>query len=133
MLTDKIYIDKYDWTIYVFFHITKYNVEEILDKLKYLDCHGEILEDAKEHIKSGKLNTGLTYTNDNKRCSVVVISKASKPAEFVNSISHETYHVVSHIIENEHIDYLSEEAAYLYGNLAQELYNKVKPLICKCS
>lgn len=132
MLSEKIVLDKYDWTIYAYYHITKYNIEEITDKLVSVGCKGEILKDAKEHMSASKLNTGLTYTNGNKRCSIVVVSKASEPAQFINSISHETFHVVSHIIKSENIDFLSEEAAYLYGDLAQRLYDKVKPLICKC-
>lgn len=133
MLKDKIIIDKYGWEIYVYYNITCYHIEEILDKLKCLDCGKEILKDAEEHMRSAKLNTGLTYTNDKKQCSLVVISKATEPAQFINSISHETFHVVSHICDSKNIDFLSEDAAYLYGDLAQKLYNKVKPLICKCN
>lgn len=71
--------------------------------------------DAYNSMSNNKLNTGFTYSNSNIRCSIIVISNTSTPAQFMNSYDHERYHLITHILEKFNINPYSEEAAYLTG------------------
>lgn len=57
---------------------------------------------------------------------------ASTPAQFMNSLFHEQYHLISHIVEEYNINPFSEEAAYLAGFVGQRMYPKAKHFLCKC-
>ena len=70
------------------------------------------------------INNELSYTFD--------FSTTSEPAQFMNSLFHEHYHLISHIEERFNINPFSEEAAYLAGFVAQRMYPKAKRFLCKC-
>lgn len=67
-----------------------------------------------------------------KRCSIIIVSNTSSPAQFMNSYDHERYHLVTHILEEFNIDPYSEETAYLTGNIGQLMFPKAKRFLCKC-
>lgn len=50
----------------------------------------------------------------------------------MNSLFHEQYHLISHIVEEYNINPFSEEAAYLAGFVGQRMYPKAKHFLCKC-
>lgn len=132
MLVQRFIIPRYGWDVTVYYHMTCYYTNEILAKLKTLGCNSSTLHDAYLNMKSCKLNTGLTYSNLNDRQSVIVISKTSEPAEFLNSLFHEVHHLVSHIVEADELDVSSEEPAYLSGYIGQLIYPKARQFLCKC-
>ena len=86
---------------------------------------------------AGMLINNLLYFND-VYClsyildSLIVISSTSTPAQFMNSLFHEQYHLISHIVEEYNINPFSEEAAYLAGFVSQRMYPKAKHFLCKC-
>lgn len=131
MLKQYFTIPKYNWEVYVYYYVTCYYLNEILFKLRTLGCSEKLLEDAYINMASCKLNTGITYSNNNNT-SLIVISKTSTPSQFMNSLFHEQYHLVSHIIEKFNIDYSSEEAAYLAGFIAYTMFPKSKTFLCNC-
>ena len=132
MLNYQFNIEEYDWDVDVYYYITHYEVNEIIDKLKHLGCKYDKLASANHYLIKNKLNTGLIYSNYKKRKSIIVISKTSTPSEFLNSVFHEVYHLISHIVDCDNIDYLSEKPAYLAGNIIQAMYLKSKDFLCEC-
>ena len=76
--------------------------------------------------------TEVTYSNNTQKHSLIVISSTSTPAQFMNSLFHEQYHLISHIVEEYNINPFSEEAAYLAGFVGQRMYPKAKHFLCKC-
>lgn len=130
MITQKIYIEKYDWTVWAYYAVDCYYVDDIVKQLVSLGCSGDFLQKAIDNMTSCTLNQGLTYTNLNTQESVIVISLTSSAAQFVNSLTHELFHLVSHISEKHHIECNTEEAAYLMGDTAELIYNKVQSLLC---
>ena len=132
MLKQHFIIPKYDWKVDVYYYVTCYYLNEILTKLRSMGCNDDMLEDAYRNMSSCKLNTGLTYSNSKNRYSLIVISTTSEPAQFMNSLFHEHYHLISHIEERFSINPFSEEAAYLAGFVAQRMYPKAKRFLCKC-
>jgi len=77
----------------------------------------------------GKRNTGFTYTDFEKRKSIVGISLASSEEQFFNTLVHEIKHVQSHICKYYNVKEDSEDAAYLVGYIGQKLYKSFKRLI----
>lgn len=132
MLKDKFIIPKYNWKVYIYYHIDCYYIDEIIERLRSIGCSNNYITDAYNSMISCELNTGFIYSNSSKRCSVIIISNTSSPAQFMNSYDHEHYHLVTHILEEFNIDPYSEEAAYLTGDIGQLMFPKAKRFLCKC-
>ncbi len=77
-------------------------------------------------------DTGLTYTNYDERCTIMVISRTTSPEEFWNTLDHERGHAVEHIASALGLDNDGEEKQYLAGELAREMAPMAKHFICGC-
>lgn len=98
MIKQEIYLEKYDWNVIVCHIANQEDVDEAMDLLSSIDCKGQPLLDAYDHISTDSSNKGLTYTNVSKKTSVVLICKSTSEGEYINSLTHEMFHVVAHII-----------------------------------
>ena len=81
------------------------------------------------NVYLGKKNTGFTYTDFNKRKSVVGISRTTSQEQFFNTLTHEVKHVQSHICRYYHVKEDSEDAAYLTGYIIQKMHRCFKNMI----
>ena len=77
----------------------------------------------------GQKNTGFTYTDFNKRKSIVGISDTTSQEQFFNTLTHEVKHLQSHICNYYNVDEDSEEAAYLTGYIVQQMHKVFKNMI----
>lgn len=112
-------MNKYDWSITIYYTVDSIQKEEILHKLKEYNCTEDILDSIKNNLNNAYEDTGFTYSNYEKQCSVLVIHKASSIGEFINTFEHEKNHLEMHICEALDINPYSEEAAHMSGDLAQ--------------
>lgn len=122
MVRQFLYLDEWDWEIIVYYDAGIYNAEEILWNLRRLGCSNDSLERAEGNLGGPMLDTGLTYTNNLVRSSVIVISESSCPEEFWSTLDHEKGHVSKHIAEALGIDCNGEEIQYLSGEIARKMY-----------
>lgn len=90
MIEQEIYLEKYDWNVIVCHVVNQEDVDEAMDLLSSIDCKGQPLLDAYDHISTNTPNKGLTYTNVSKNTSVVLICKSTSEGEYINSLTHET-------------------------------------------
>ncbi len=132
MIKQKLHIDKYDWDIDIYYAVSCYYAEEIVNKMYELGCTEDDAARAWENMECGKLDNGITYSNVSEGRSVVVISLASSADEFMNSYSHELRHLTNHICDAHGIDLRSEESCYLTGGIAKLMYKSAKSLMCEC-
>lgn len=133
MIRQEIYIPKYDWTVLVFYAVKCYYLYDIMKELQRIGCSDENMRRAYENISACRLDTGLTYSNPEKKASVVVIGLASSAEEYENSIVHEREHLVQQIAEAYDLDPLGEEVCYLSGELARDMHPVSSVLTCgKC-
>jgi hypothetical protein len=133
MIRQKITLPDYDnWTIYAYYATTRYAVDEIMERLWEIGMDANNARQAFENLSMGNLNTGLCYSNYSMSKSVLVIALTSSPAEFINSWHHELEHLESHIGKVFNLDPTGEDIAYLSGELAMEMYPRIKHLICDC-
>lgn len=84
------------------------------------------------NLKSGKLDTGLTYSNALRRESVVVISRTSSALEFLQSLTHELGHLSCHIAECYGIGLGGEEVRYINDGLIALSWGVSRGIICGC-
>ena len=83
-------------------------------------------------MESCQINTGLTYSNNDLRETIMVIGMWSSPDEFVNSFSHELRHFTDHIAREFGLESGGEEVAYLTGSIHKELYPVNRMFLCDC-
>lgn len=117
-------MDKFDWGITIYYTVDDTQKSEILKKLEDMKCTKETLESISRNLEKAKEDTGFTYSNYEKQCSIIVIHKASSIGEFINTFEHEKNHLEMHICEALDINPYSEEAALLSGDLAQMILEK---------
>lgn len=133
MIHQQIVLEKYDnWVIDVYYGVTHFNVNEIMAKLHRIGCDGRSAKQAYENLSSGDLNTGLTYSNYDRKHSVMVVGVANNPEQFINSLTHEQTHVMVHIAKTYHLDMYGEEVCYLIGKIAQSTFVVAKHFMCEC-
>lgn len=132
MIFRELYIPKYDWFVQVFYHVTCFWTDEILDCLRNIGCPPDKMEEAYQNLTACKLNTGLTYSNYHFRESVMVVGKTSSSSEFSNSLMHECRHLEDHIAKVFKMPSGGEEVAYLAGYIGQKLSKDMQMFICTC-
>lgn len=103
----------------MFYGLKEEDTDEVCNSLVQIGCTEKAVESAREHCLRGMPNTGLTYSNLAGRKSVVAVSRTTSEYEFVNTVTHEIFHVVTHICESLDIDLKDEEPCYMMGWLCQ--------------
>ena len=131
MIRQEFYIEEYDWHVRIYYAVTTYWASRILSDMERIGCRGKGLVKAWRNLRSGDLNTGLTYSNFQTGETVMVISLTSSPEEFLNSWEHEKKHLARHIEQAYGIDPFGEEAAYMEGTIAQKMFPVAKRFICE--
>ena len=130
MIHDTIHLTDYEWTIDAYFAVTHYDVDDIMMSLWSIGCDAENANRAFSNLSSGRLDSGLTYSNRLMHHSVLVVGKASDASQFVNSFVHEVDHLGRHISKMFGIDQDSEDVSYLCGDIAQALFKSSHRLFC---
>lgn len=132
MIRQKIYLPKYDWTVYCYYAVSTYYVDEIMERLWEIGVDASNAKLAYHNLSAGDLDTGLCYSNYKLHKSVMVVSNASSPAELLNSLTHELYHLTGHIGKAFNLSSTGEPSAYLSGELSREIYPRICHLLCNC-
>jgi hypothetical protein len=127
MLFREIHIRR--WNVMFFFSFDTFDEERILDALVWADAPGSIISKVSENIRAEHLNEGFCYSNPLERKSVLGIGKTTNGPEYMDTTVHEIVHVAQHIAQTDGIDPLSEDFAYLCGDLSET----VSDIICKLS
>lgn len=81
------------------------------------------------NVDLGQKNSGFTYTNFDKKQSIVGIGKATNKAQFLNTITHEAKHIQSHICKYYNVKEDGEDAAYLIGYIVQQMFHTFRNII----
>lgn len=123
MIVRDFYLKNYDnWHITFFIATNQYDADEILDRLEYIGCKPKFIRKAYRNLTSGRLNSGLTYTNPKLRESIIVISEVSDLGEFLDSFFHELDHFEKHVTQALGFSPYSEYASYLIGQTVKNLF-----------
>lgn len=132
MIRKTLYIRKYDWVLHCYFAVDCYYAHEIIAEMKHIGASPRILNSAFASMMKGKLNGGITYSNYDRRESVLVTELTSSASEFFNTFIHETGHLATHIALADGIDLEGEEVRYIHGDVSCALFPTCKGLLCDC-
>lgn len=126
MIHYEVYFDKYRWSVEVFIILSRPDIAEIMSAVKRAGGSKDVIESAHANLMED-FDSGFTYSSPKYRKSIMVVNRSSSMEQFINTYNHEKNHVEMHICEELSIDPYSEEAAYLSGNMAQQLF---LPAVC---
>lgn len=124
MIKQYIGLGDKDWGVLVYYNVDEDGIDDVLYALSELDCPESDINKAEDLLLS-KYNTGLTFSNDKYKMSVVCIGKADCKEQFLNTIVHEAKHVQSHICTYYGVEEDGETAAYLIGHIVQRMYRYI--------
>ena len=130
MIKQFIYLPAYKWKLFVFYWAERKDADEILQALQRFGAQEETLATAETNLRGRSINTGLTYTNESSRATIIVISACSSPEEFWNTLDHEKGHAAQHIGRALDLDYTSESQQYLAGAIGGKMYSVAKRFLC---
>lgn len=130
MFRQLIHVHRYHWDVVVFYESGGEDAPYILRTLEEAGAGSADIARAARNLQSGMPDTGLTYSNEWGRVSVVVLSHASSRAEFANTWFHEVFHCAKHIARFNGLDCDGEPVAYVGGELAREMQPVAARLMC---
>lgn len=123
MIAGKFYLENYaNWQVSYFMVTGRDDAHIIVDRLYRIGCSEKFMSRAKKLLYSGRLNTGLAYSNKHKKQSVIVVSKTTNVWEFFNSFAHEIDHIEKHIAKTLGFSPYSESASYLVGEIVRNMF-----------
>ena len=128
MITRKVRI--HNWTILFLFSFDKYDVESIYDALLWAEAPDSIISQVSENVCAGRLNEGFCFSQSSARRSVAAVGMASNGPEVLNTTVHEIAHVAQHICGADGIDPMSEDVAYIIGDITIQISDIVCQLSC---
>lgn len=132
MIVQVINIPEYRWKVRVYYSVTCYWTDRIMEDFRRLGMSEEDQKKAYANMASCELDNGITYSSPDLRRTTMVIAKASSARELFNSFVHELKHFEEQFGEACQIDQKSEEAAYLRGDVAGEMFDCMAPMLCEC-
>jgi hypothetical protein len=107
------------WVSLFFFEEKKGESYNVLRMIRGLNANKNTLSRARSLIDSDRLNVGFTYTNPTCKMSIVFIGETSSPQQLNNTLSHEIYHLVSNIANEDSLN--EEETAIMSGDILMNL------------
>lgn len=129
MIYRELYIGR--WHVCFIFAPNGYDDNAILDILYDLDASDYILVKAGKKLREARPNEGFTFANQAMKEALVVIGPTTSGAEFVNTLSHEIYHLSIAISKRLGIDLEGEEPAYIGGNAMGDFIELVCQFGCE--
>lgn len=121
------------WVVDFLFVKERYDEEGIYACLYEIDAPYSVILRVGEIMESGKLNCGFTFSNPEMRRAVCVVGPTSSGKEFVNTLSHEIYHLSAAIANSLGKDLDGEFPAYLTGDTIEKLIEVICDFGCsKC-
>ena len=130
MIVQDIYLEKYDWSIRVYYAVNEYFISNILIDLLEMDCNEESFFKIKRLMESEANNIGFTYTNTEMRASLMLIGITDSSEEFQDTFDHEKGHLVMHISSALGIYPYSEDYQYLAGEVGKRMFKIAKKFLC---
>lgn len=131
ILAQEFTLSKWNWRVRVFYVVDLIPIDFIVEELYGINCTEKDVNSAIDVLDSGEDNRGITFSNDTKRESIIVIGETTCPAQFSNSFDHEKLHLAMHIARVDNIDPFGEELAYLAGEIGLQTFPIAKRFLCE--
>ena len=100
------------------------DLDAIADWLDALGCDEADVRKATRNVMG--TNQGFTFSNPDKRMSLMCISRATSEAQWANTLVHEIDHLQHAILEYYVVAHGTEDAAYLQGYIMQKMVKAIR-------
>ena len=131
MIVQELSLGKYSWNVKVYYAISFYSTEEIIEDLLDLGCEEEDIALTLESMDEDAFDFASTHTNLLQRRTVIILGKSSSAKEFANTLAHEVGHLAAHISIADNIDPFGEEIQYLAGKITEEMFDVSERFLCE--
>lgn len=133
MIEQGFSIGNRNWWVMVYYDVrTPEDLRKVEGALMASGCPINMLKPAIENLQGW--NRGYTFSDLDKRTSVIVIGKAESASQMFDSIVHEMKHLAEHIGEYYGIDPREEQSAYLQGDVGRKMWPAAAMVLCpKCN
>lgn len=115
------------WDFIFLINTYGYDIEGVLACLWDAYAPEEVMEQAEELMRTCDYNCGFTYSNDDRRKSVIMIGPTESEPEFVDTLIHEIHHVAVAVADSIGSALGGETPAYISGDIARALSD----IICR--
>lgn len=115
------------WDFIFLINTYGYDIEGVLACLWDAYAPEEVMEQAEELMRTCDYNCGFTYSNDDRRKSVIMIGPTESEPEFVDTLIHEIHHVAVAVADSIGAALGGETPAYISGDVARALSD----IICR--
>lgn len=112
------------WKVIVYYNIDYNLFDYIADDIYKLGVSNKSLYRVYKMMKSGRAKA-VTISSPLKKCSIVGFNSTNSNYDLVNSIVHESVHVMEAMLDYYDIDISGEAPAYTIGYLVQIM---IRPL-----
>lgn len=128
MSTQDIYLERYDWSVRVYYGVEEGNVLEILEFLDYNGYTHSLISSLQQSLLIPS-TLGMTVANMRDRLAVVIIME-QEPREFFNTLVHELNHVTDYVAEYWGIPTNGELVSYMIGDMSMMLFPIAGKYLC---
>lgn len=128
MIKQHIIVGNNKWNVLIYYDVGHRDGDKVLDMLLDLGCPYDDAVYA-TNVVTTQLNTGLTFSNMDTQISFVCVSDTTSMSQLASTVVHEMKHVQSHICSYYNVDESGEQAAYLIGFLARQVYKLLSRFI----
>ena len=129
MISQGFHIGDRDWYVMCQYDVhTEKELGEVYKTLLASGCPDYKAQEA--CMVLSQKNTGFTFTNFKEHLTVVFVGESTDAGQAYDTVQHELRHVTDHICEYYDVDPTSEEASYLQGEIARNMFTATSMLFC---
>lgn len=129
MIQQGFHIGDNDWYLMCYYDIkSKHDLSEVKIALLASECDEDCANEAVSVLSN--VNTGYTFTNLKEHLTLILVSHTTSAEQMYDSIQHELKHAVEHISEYYDVCPRGEEAAYLQGEIARNMFAAAAFVVC---
>lgn len=130
MIVQDFTLDEYGWYVKVYYAMTFYPIDDIVNDLYSVGCDDETVEETVEELMKFNKNDGFIHSNIFAHRSLIIIGPTSSAEQFMDTWDHEKGHLAMHICISEDIDPTSEEYQYLTGEIGRQMFKVAQLFLC---
>ena len=131
MIKQNVYLSDYNWNIKVYYAVSSYYTEEILNELIKYNPTVKEYDQVSTAMYNFEYNTGFTFTDYTNKQTLVIIGLTTSPSEFQHTFDHEKGHVAMHIAQYYNLNPYGEKYQYLTGDIGKLLFPVAKKFLCE--
>lgn len=118
------------WKVDFLFAEESYDEEEVLTLMYDNEAGYDKMLEARNLMEKSKPNTGFTYSDPYFYYALVVVGPTTSGREFIDTLTHELYHLATEIAVSKGDTAGSETAAYIAGDSARDLSKAICRMGC---